>query len=125
MLAARRHFLHDGSAVSTCSRRTKSPHSVQAAPSGASLVGFVMWVFGFAIETGRLTPRRRVLSSNSVLNILSRPLSKTKLAAGAMPPAARPELLRADLKGWLFKLTEGVSIDDYSTYRATRFAEPV
>ena len=38
---------------------------------------------------------------------------------------ARPELLRADLKGWLFKLTEGVSIDDYSTYRATRFSEPV
>ena len=35
-----------------------------------------------------------------------------------MPPAARPELLRADLKGWLFKLTEGVSIDDYSTFRA-------
>ena len=23
------------------------------------------------------------------------------------------------------KLTEGVSIDDYSTYRATRFSEPV
>ena len=117
--------MHEGSAVSTCSRRTKSPHSVQAAPSGASLVGSAMWVFGFAIETGRLTPRRRVLSSNSVLNILSRPLSKTKLAAGAMPPAARPELLRADLKGWLFKLTEGVSIDDYSTFRATRFSEPV
>ena len=56
LLAARRHFLHDGSAVSTCSRGTKSPHSVQAAPSGASLVGFVMWVFGFAIEIGRLTP---------------------------------------------------------------------
>ena len=48
--------MHEGSAVSTCSRRTKSPHSVQAAPSGASLVGFVMWVFGFAIEIGRLTP---------------------------------------------------------------------
>ena len=63
--------------------------------------------------------------SQSVQPILSRPLSKTKLAAGAMPPAARPELLRADLKGWLFKLTEGVSIDDYSTYRATRFSEPV
>ena len=58
LLAARRHFLHEGSAVSTCSRRTKSPHSVQAAPSGASLVGSVMWVFGFAIETGRLPPRR-------------------------------------------------------------------
>ena len=56
LLAARRHFLHDGSAVSTCSRGTKSPHSVQAAPSGASLVGSVMWVFGFAIEIGRLTP---------------------------------------------------------------------
>ena len=55
LLAARRHFWHDGSAVSTCSRRTKSPHSVQAAPSGASLVGSVMWVFGFAIEIGRLT----------------------------------------------------------------------
>ena len=39
-----------------------------------------------------------------------------------MPPAARPELLRADLKGWLFKLTEGVSIDGYSTYRAPRFS---
>ena len=35
--------------MSTCSRGTKSPHSVQAAPSGASLVGSVMWVFGFAI----------------------------------------------------------------------------
>ena len=56
LLAARRHFLHEGSAVSTCSRRTKSPHSVQAAPSGASLVGSVMWVFGFAIEIGRLPP---------------------------------------------------------------------
>ena len=42
-----------------------------------------------------------------------------------MPQAARPELLRADPKGWLFKLTEGVSIDGYSTFRATRFAEPV
>ncbi len=48
--------MHEGSAVSTCSRRTKSPHSVQAAPSGASLVGSVMWVFGFAIEIGRLPP---------------------------------------------------------------------
>ena len=46
--------MHEGSSVSTCSRRTKSPHSVQAAPSGASLVGSVMWVFGFAIELGRL-----------------------------------------------------------------------
>ena len=42
-----------------------------------------------------------------------------------MPPAARPELLRADLKGWLFKLTKRVSIDGYSTYRAARFSEPV
>ena len=82
---------------------------------------FVRLILTFVFQT----LSRRVLSSNSVLNILPRPLSKTKLAAGAMPPAARPELLRADLKGWLFKLTKGVSIDGYSTYRATRFSEPV
>ena len=55
--------MHEGSAVSTCSRRTKSPHSVQAAPSGASLAGSAMWVFGFAIEIGRLTPRLVALHS--------------------------------------------------------------
>ena len=50
----RRHFWHDGSAVSTSSREPKSPHSVQTAPLGASWVGSSMWVFGFAIELGRL-----------------------------------------------------------------------
>ena len=43
----RRHFWHDGWASSTCLLRTKSPHSVQDAPSGASWIGSVMWVFGF------------------------------------------------------------------------------
>ena len=68
-------------------------------------------------------PTNRSLPIRSAYSLT--PPEQDQLAAGAMPPAARPELLRADLKGWLFKLTEGVSIDDYSTYRATRFAEPV
>ena len=40
--------------MSTSSRGPKSPHSVQTAPLGASWVGSSMWVFGFAIELGRL-----------------------------------------------------------------------
>ena len=63
----RRHFWHEGSALSTCLRRTKSPHSDQDAPLGASWVGSVMWVFGFVpimelrrfASTGRTAALRR------------------------------------------------------------------
>ena len=66
-------------------------------------------------KLGGITPA----SAKPTGQILPRPLSKTKLAAGAMPPAARPELLRADLKGWLFKLPKGSRL---TTIR--RFGQP-
>ena len=46
-------------------------------------------------------------SSQSVLPILSRLQERPNLAAGAMPQAARPELLRADPKRWLFTRGKG------------------